>query len=44
MFPSHDQGGGQKFDQLVSQVRKNKTGNDMQPQPMELEEVVKEVV
>jgi hypothetical protein len=38
------QAGGQKFDQLVSQVRKNKTGNDMQPQPMELEEVVKEVV
>ena len=38
------QAGGQKFDQLVSQVRKNKTGNDIQPEPMELQEVVKQVV
>jgi len=38
------QAGGQKFDQLVSKVRKNKTGNDIQPEPMELQEVVKQVV
>jgi hypothetical protein len=36
--------GGKKFDNLVSRVRKRKTGTPTQPQGMELEEVAKGVV
>tara|TARA_R110002153_G_scaffold77322_11_gene198693 strand:- start:857 stop:1552 length:696 start_codon:yes stop_codon:yes gene_type:complete len=36
--------GGRKFDNLVSRVRKEKTGTPIQPQGMELEEVAKGVI
>lgn len=36
--------GGQKFDQLVSKVRKDRIGNTQQPKAVELEEVAEEVM
>ena len=36
--------GGKKFDELVSRVRKNKTGNTEQPEQIEFEEEITKVV
>jgi len=36
--------GGQKFDQLVSKVRQNRTGMPVQPEAIELEEVAQGVI
>ena len=36
--------GGQKFDQLVSKVRKDRIGNTQQPKAVELEQVAQEVM
>jgi hypothetical protein len=36
--------GGQKFDQLVSKVRKDRVGNTQHPQSVELEQVAQEVM
>ena len=35
--------GGKKFDQLVSRVRKTKTGNTTQPEQIEFEEEIQQI-